>query len=413
MAAFVPFGPGRRVVAGVSGGSDSMALALLLRGWGAPLAVVVDHGLRLESAQEAVVTAVRLAALGIAARVVALGLRAGPAAASRARAARYAALLEVCRAEGVPDLVVGHHAADQAETQALRAGSGSGAAGLAGMAPIVWRGEARVLRPLLGLAPARLRATCRARGVDWIEDPGNRDPATARGALRLGLRPMPPWVSGMGLQRAAANQALAEELAAGVTLYPGGYAAVGRLSAPAWSALVWTLSGQVHPPSVAAAAQLAAAGQGTLHGVHVRGGWAFREAAAVAGPVAAVRGAVWDGRFMACGTVPGGEIGALGRDVGVVRARPGPPAAALWALPAVRIAGKLHAVPHMGFAMDETCPSVSIVFRPARPLVDSAFTVSGQGPYGGCTWGQGTPCREQTPGSPEGSLGSNDEQFWT
>lgn len=410
MAPFVPFGPGRRVVAGVSGGADSMALALLLRGWGAPLAVVVDHGLRAESAQEAALTAARLGDLGIAARVVALGLRPGPGIASRARMARYAALLAVCRAEGVPDLVVGHHAADQAETQALRAGSGSGAAGLAGMAPVVWRGEARVLRPLLGVLPGRLRATCQAGGAAWVEDPGNQDPATARGALRLGLPPT--LMPGMGERRAAANRALAEELAAQVTLHPGGYAAVGRLSAPAWSALVWTLSGRAYPPPVAAAARLATAGQGTLHGVQVRGGWAFREAAAVAGPVAAVRGAVWDGRFVVCDTVPGGEIRALGRDLGAVRVRPGPPAAALLALPALWIAGKLWAVPHMAFAMGETCPSVSIVFRPARPLVDSSFTVSGQGD-GGCTWGQGTPCRAQTPGSPEGSLGSNDEQFRT
>lgn len=413
MARFAPFGPGRRVVAAVSGGPDSMALVLLLRGWGEPLAVVVDHGLRPDSALEAEVTAVRLGGLGIAVRVVALGLRPGSGAASRARAARYAALLAVCEAEGRPDLVVGHHAADQAETQALRAGSGSGPAGLAGMAPIVWRGEARMLRPLLGVSPERLRATCRAEGVAWVEDPGNRDPATPRGALRLGLRPMAAVSSQPGLRRAVGNRALAEELAAGVTLYPGGYAAVGRLSAPAWSALLWTLSGRAYPPPVAAVARLAAAGGGTLHGVQVRGGWAFREAAAMAPPVLAVRGATWDRRFLLRDGVPGSEMGALGVDAGAFRVRPGPPVAALQALPAVRIAGKLHAVPHIAFDRGVTCPSVSIVFRPARPLVDSSFTVPGHGTDGGCTWGEGTPCRAQTPGSPEGSLGSNDEQFRT
>lgn len=413
MARFAPFGPGRRVVAAVSGGADSTALVLLLRGWGEPLAVIVDHGLREESAREAAVTAARLGGLGIAARVVALGLRPGPGAASRARAARYAALLAVCQAEGRPDLVVGHHAADQAETQALRAVAGSGAAGLAGMAPLTWRGEARVLRPLLGMEPERLRATCRARDVPWLEDPGNRDPATPRGALRLGVRPMVAVVPGLAMRRGVTNRALAEELAAEVTVYPGGYAAVRRLSAPAWSALLWMLSGRAYPPPIAGVARLAAAGSGTLHGIQVCGGWAFREAAAMAAPVPAVRGAVWDGRFVLGNDVPEGEIGALGGDVGTVRVRPGPPAAALRTLPAVRVSGKLHAVPHIGFDRGMPYPIVSIVFRPARPLVDSSFTVLDHGTDGGCTWGEGTPCRAQTPGLPEGPLGSNDEQFRT
>ena len=413
MAPFAPFGPGRRVVAGVSGGADSMALAVLLRGWGEPLAVVVDHGLRPDSAAEAALTAARLGALGIPARVLELGLRPGAGAASRARAARYAALLGVCQTEGRPDLIVGHHAADQAETQALRAAAGSGAAGLAGMPPIGWRGEARLLRPLLETAPERLRATCRVGGMAWVEDPGNRDPATPRGALRLGIRPMAAVAPDIGVRRGVANLALAEELAAQVTLYPGGYASVGRMSAAAWSALVWTVSGRAHPPPLAGVARLAAAGQGTLHGVQVRGGWAFREAVAMEAPIPAVRAAMWDGRFLMCGTVAGGEVGALGADLTVVRERPGPPAAALQALPALRVDGKLCAVPHMAFAAGETCPSVSIVFRPARPLVDSSFTVPGHGTDGGCTWGKGTPCRAETPGSPVGSLGSNDEQFRT
>ena len=413
MARLAPFGPGRRVVVGVSGGADSMALAVLLRGWGEPLAVVVDHGLRPGSAAEAALTAARLGAIGIAARVVALGLRPGAGAARRAREARYAALLAVCGTEGRPDLVVGHHAADQVETQALRAAAGSGAAGLAGMAPLAWRGEARVLRPLLELRPERLQATCQAAGVAWVEDPGNRDPATPRGALRLGVWPMVAVAPDLGVRRGVANLALAEELAARVTLHPSGYAAVGRMSAPAWSALVWTISGRVHPPSPAGAARLAAAGQGTLHGVQVRHGWAFREAAARGKGVAAVRGAVWDGRFLVGDTVPNGEIGALGDDWGVVRRRPGLPALVLQALPALRVDGKLCAVPHMAFATDETCPSVSIAFRPARPLVDSSFTVPGHGTDGGCTWGEGTPCRAETPGSPVGPLGSNDEQFRT
>ena len=49
----------------VSGGADSMALAVLVDGWckaqgGRISALIVEHGLRLESAAEATLTAARL-----------------------------------------------------------------------------------------------------------------------------------------------------------------------------------------------------------------------------------------------------------------------------------------------------------------------------------------------------------------
>ena len=126
MAALGPFGACKRVAVAVSGGSDSMALAVLLAGWGQPTALVVDHGLRPESGHEAAATASRLAALGVAARVLPINLTFGPALAVRARAARYLAMGEACRSAGLTDLLVAHHAQDQAETLLLRRRAGSG-----------------------------------------------------------------------------------------------------------------------------------------------------------------------------------------------------------------------------------------------------------------------------------------------
>jgi len=58
MAALGPFEPKPRIAVAVSGGADSMTLALLAAGWarkagGAAVALTVDHGLRPESAAEA------------------------------------------------------------------------------------------------------------------------------------------------------------------------------------------------------------------------------------------------------------------------------------------------------------------------------------------------------------------------
>src|SRR3954451_23412950 len=74
-----PLGPFERAPAlavAVSGGADSLALAILAAAWaerrgGRVLALTVDHGLRPESAAEARQTAAWLAARGITSRILA------------------------------------------------------------------------------------------------------------------------------------------------------------------------------------------------------------------------------------------------------------------------------------------------------------------------------------------------------
>lgn len=372
---------------GVSGGADSMALAVLLRGWGTPLAVVVDHGLRRESAAEAGITMQRLAGLGIAARLMTLReLRPGADLGARARAARYEALLGVCREGGWPDLLVAHHAQDQAETVLLRRARGSGAAGLAGMAAIAWRGDARIVRPLLGVMPERLRATLRQAGVAWVEDPSNHDPASARGALRAGGIDVAAELersAWAGAARCRQEADVARELGRAVSLHPTGHAQVtlqagAPLSATAWSALLWTVSGRPYPPAPDAVARLAAAGRGTLHGVALRGGIVAREFAATGAPVPAATGAVWDGRFVLRTGVPCGEMGPLGPDASRIRKtrlrRTGAlPSLIMRTVPIVRIVTDLLMSAHLDYLGDRTWPSVQVDFRPARPLAGAPF----------------------------------------
>jgi tRNA(Ile)-lysidine synthase len=89
MAGFGP-APGRVAVA-VSGGPHSLALALLTGHWAAEhgvalTALVAEHGLRRESAEEAAGVAAMLAGQGITTRVIPLGLRGGASIQARARA---------------------------------------------------------------------------------------------------------------------------------------------------------------------------------------------------------------------------------------------------------------------------------------------------------------------------------------
>ncbi len=72
-----PFEPRPELAVAVSGGADSMAVALLARDWvrlhgGTVVALIVDHGLRAESGDEARMTCERLAGLGVGSRVLRL-----------------------------------------------------------------------------------------------------------------------------------------------------------------------------------------------------------------------------------------------------------------------------------------------------------------------------------------------------
>jgi len=393
MAAVGPFGADRQVAVAVSGGADSMALALLLARWGQATALIVDHGLRPESASEAALTVTRLAALDIPARVLPpLGLAYGPALAERARVARYAALEAACRDAGLADLLVAQHAQDQAETLLLRRQAGSGPAGLAGMALVSHGDTVRVLRPLLPVLPGRLRATLRDAGTAWVEDPSNSDLTTPRAQLRAAFHeaaavPVPDLcyeAQRHGLARHRQEGLVADELARVVSLLPTGIAVItgSMISAAALSALLWTVSGARHPPGRAAVARLAARLRpATLHGaviLPIPGGWLVgREAAAQAPAVLAQRGARWDGRFRLLATPPdSGMIGPLGEDAARLRRWSELPAALLCTLPAIRCSHALFAVPHLSYPDRKSCRAVPIVFCPSRPAAPAPFVAA-------------------------------------
>ena len=200
MAPFEPFERAPIVAVAVSGGRDSLALALLAQEWaiardGRIVGLIVDHALRPELAAEASTTETLLGRHGCDAEILRWS-EAKPCTGLQeaARAARYRLLREACRRRGILHLLVAHHADDQAETVTMRAARQSGPDGLAGMAGAVELPEVRLLRPLLGIPRSRLTATLLARGVPWLDDPSNTDPRFERARLRAGHRPTAPAV---------------------------------------------------------------------------------------------------------------------------------------------------------------------------------------------------------------------------
>ncbi len=406
MAPLGPFEPHPRLAVAVSGGADSLALVLLADLWarplgGAVLGLIVDHGLRAESAREAKDARAKLAARSIEARVLpAAGLRHGSAMAARARAARYSLLRDACAEAGIVHLLLAQHAADQAETVIMRALSASGPSGLAGMAALIEEAGLRLLRPLLGMPPSRLRATLRAAGLGWAEDPSNADRSALRPRLRAlradraGTGPATAALAAAaratGRRRAVVEADAADFLAGHVMLRPEGFALLPAMPMPATAlqALIATVGGSARPLSGAALRTLAAAPRPTtLAGVRLlaagrlgSGLLAVREAVAMAPAVPARPGVLWDGRFrLADGASPptGAVMGALGAAAAALRGASDLPSAVLRTLPALWDDGRLLAVPHLSWPNPATCALLPVLFAPARPAGAAPFVPAG------------------------------------
>lgn len=334
----------RRYAVAVSGGRDSMALACLAaadaKAGAEVLALVVDHGLRAESRDEASRTQDRLRAMGLDARVLVWeGAKPATGKQDAARRARYRLLASAAEGDGFAAIVAAHTADDQAETVFMRLARGAGPQGLAAMAPATRiaagpGAPVALLRPFLDAARETMRATCDAFAQAYLDDPSNDDPAYERvraRALLAALEEQKLLTRAALLRAAARARAASEALAAaearafaetGGCFHAGGWASLSlrRLDAapPAMIArLVGAVSGGEHAPgedeAAAALSALVGAGAATLGGALLkrRGETVFvlREPAAVLGragvaplsplTLAAGEKVVWDGRFIA------------------------------------------------------------------------------------------------------------------
>ena len=202
----------------LSGGGDSLAMLLTAADWarGAGRALVVltvDHGLRPESAGWTTDCAAAAGRLGLAFRALAwTGEKPKTGLPAAARAARHALLADAAREAGARVILLGHTADDVLEARLMRqAGSSTPEPREWSPSPAWPQGRGLfLLRPLLSVRRAEIRAWLSARGESWIDDPANEDAAyarpRARQALANGAEP------GLGeASTAAASLALATE----------------------------------------------------------------------------------------------------------------------------------------------------------------------------------------------------------
>lgn len=187
------FAAGDRVLVGVSGGPDSMALLAALWELAPRLALTlevatVDHGLRKVEPELALVRE-RTTALGLPWHRLAVDVREGGVSRGlqeAARRARLTALARLAETRGCRRVALGHQADDQEETVLFRIIRGTGLRGLAGIPYL----RAPFVRPLLDVTRAKILGYLTRRGLVFARDPSNEDLRFARARLRQVVLPV-------------------------------------------------------------------------------------------------------------------------------------------------------------------------------------------------------------------------------
>ncbi len=188
--------PSAPLLVAVSGGSDSVALLLLLVRLNRPnpLHVIhIDHGLRGAESDADRDFVVHLAeTLELPCHVCHLDdqlrRRDGSFSENTAREARWTSFFALQEKLAGSWLILGQQCEDQAETMLLHLFRGAALQGLGGMRAI--DSERRILRPLLKLGRGDLRRWLGDIAAVWREDSSNLKDLQLRNSLRLNLAPV-------------------------------------------------------------------------------------------------------------------------------------------------------------------------------------------------------------------------------
>lgn len=379
---FFPTRPDKLGVA-VSGGSDSLALLLLLHKWsdlgGPPVfAITVDHNLRPEAAREAEFVSNVCEPLGIPHETLVWDSWHGSGnLPDAARRARYTLMAEWAEANNIPKVALAHTLNDQAETFVMRLAREAGVDGLAAMSKTWRHGLIEFCRPVLGVERSELRAYLTAIGQEWIDDPTNTDELYERTRARQAIEAL----AHLGLSaRSLANVAQHMSDVRGtlywyVFLTAREHAEIDRgdlifprkqfrtlqrdISRRLLQKILKWISGSEYAPrgrSVDFMLEAVRGGTGmTLHGCEMtvtEDTLRFtREAQAVDGLISPA-GEIWDGRWKLEGPWPDGAKIAMLGETGLAECpdwrQSGLPATSLKASPAVWRDGHLVAAPLAG-----------------------------------------------------------------
>lgn len=191
--------PAKPVIAGISGGPDSLYLLDMLRKAGYKIVVAhFNHKLRPESNEDARFVQTQAEELKVpfvlgSADVAGYADEHSLSVEEAARILRYKFLLQTARKHRAQAVAVGHTADDQAETVLMHLLRGAGLKGLCGMSYRTvlqdFDPEIPIVRPMLDTWREEVVFFCASRGLRPRYDPSNTSPNYLRNRLRHILIP--------------------------------------------------------------------------------------------------------------------------------------------------------------------------------------------------------------------------------
>jgi tRNA(Ile)-lysidine synthase len=198
-----------KILVGVSGGADSMALAFVLRLEAENLElelipVIVDHGLQENSDLIAKGVEKKLKEIGFAEIFLARALvTVTDGLESSARRARFQIFNQAVETFSATAFFLAHTENDQAETVLLGLARGSGTKSLSGMAEV----NGVFIRPLLAISRELTVAVCGENKIDFWQDPHNSNEEFTRVRVRKNILPLMEDQIGPGIISALARSA--------------------------------------------------------------------------------------------------------------------------------------------------------------------------------------------------------------
>src|SRR3990172_8372159 len=183
--------PGDRVLVGLSGGADSVALTELLLELKPRLGITLvlahlNHGLRAEAEEDEAFCRSLSERLSLPfasgrADVAERARKSKRSIEDEGRNARYQFLEAQAAKFGAQRIAVGHTLDDQAETFLLRLLRGSGSRGLGAIHPVK---DGGIVRPLIEVRRREIESYLEERGASFREDASNADPRFTRNRIR-------------------------------------------------------------------------------------------------------------------------------------------------------------------------------------------------------------------------------------
>ena len=198
--------PSDAVVAGVSGGADSVCLLLLLSALKKEIpfqiyVVHVNHLVRQDADKDAAFVEELCGHMGIPfflvkEDVAALAAMKGISTEEAGRQVRYEAFLNVLKKEapaavasGNAKIAVAHNQNDRAETMLFNLFRGSGLSGLCSIRPLREQEGAVIIRPLLSVSRSEIERFLTGHGFGWCTDSTNAEDAYTRNRIRHHILP--------------------------------------------------------------------------------------------------------------------------------------------------------------------------------------------------------------------------------